>query len=437
MILPNTPRPTLEPRAITALLRATPPVSPPPGPWALDLDFRRDELDPRLQITAPGPKSYWDADGILRVAPPGTWPIEWDPVTRERRGRSVWEAQTNSYIRSSTIFTGNAGFLGVAGESGWDDPMGGAQAQLITETLANSEHFANDRYINLTQGATYTFSCYARLPEGVPASRLMLRIAAGSNQGWGALDLADGRTWTTGGVSSATYKALGGGLVRFWVTFTAAASALTNIRVQLTDEANRTSYPGRGAGLILFGGQFVTGSVPGPYIPTEGAAVTRPAESVVLTRGDWFDLRQGTWIVEYRGSSLGTSQRSFALGTSQSGEFLEVVAKRATSAIGRHLTVVSGGTTIDVGVGLPVASNDLVRMSFAYSEVSGGLADYAVSVNGAVAQERSAAAVARDAQQFCFGTGRSGGVHLNNVIQRVRYAPRRLSNAELQSLSSA
>ena len=73
------------------------------------------DLSKFLTYTRTGPKTYFDKDGVLQTAADNEWPSEYDPITHEPLGRSVWDADVVSITGAdfSRWFNGPLGAFAV------------------------------------------------------------------------------------------------------------------------------------------------------------------------------------------------------------------------------------------------------------------------------------------------------------------------------------
>jgi hypothetical protein len=162
-------------------------------------------------------------------------------------------------------------------------------------------------------------------------------------------------------------------------------------------------------------------------IPTTSAAVTRAADvASVNTLSPWYNAAEGTLYAEWQMSS--SAAAVFAINDNSSNNRIQVSNQGSTAVI--QSIIWTGG----------VSQFDATSGSFLLNgNAKGALAyktnDVAFSANGgAVVTDTSATIPTVSQVQFGFRAGSSS--YLNSYIRRVTYYPRRLSNAELQAITS-
>ncbi|MCU6680703.1 hypothetical protein M8320_01570 [Leclercia sp. H6W5] len=216
--------------------------------------------------------TFMDKSGAMRLADIN------EP--RFERGGLLMESQaTNVYINSEQWGAGQR--VTTTNNSG-DSPRGDKTMALLVEDTASSEHYSQDRNISLTAGTTYCYSVFIKAHTN--PRNLYLRVAAGSTAGVFFDPVAGAWVGTGNGAQFVDrgFEVLSNGVYRVWMTFTAAASQSTVIRLQLGNGSS-SSYTGDGvSGLYVWGAQLEDSPFPTSYIPTNAAAVTRTADSWVI-----------------------------------------------------------------------------------------------------------------------------------------------------------
>lgn len=426
ILMPSRLRPPIESARIVPTARATPPLVRRAGPWTLDLDFTRDELDPRIVVNAPDPKTYWDQNGVLQVAAPNTWPLEFDPVTGERLGRSVWGARTNliqysqEWYRAITGVTATLGIFATAG-----DPT------LFSELDAATEHFV-ERWFPTTEGIVYSFSGLTHIP---PVGRdITFRLVVGFPDS----HIRVARDGTLSIVGSAINRArialLPGG--RFYWEFTATAHTTTvgsRLRMQPVLAGGMRVYTGNPD--MTYRGEWMQaeqGAFPSPYIPTEDTAVTRGGDLPWMPIGDWYNPQEGTFLCEWSGMPPPASNASAFLlnGSPPNNDALSIARNQGGSIAAR---IRADAVTNDAILNLYGDTLPFQRSVIAYSDGASGAAAYN---NGFLGRDWPHVKSPKSIFAMRFGYGWPSGTQLNGHIRNIRYYPRRLSNAELQALSA-
>lgn len=212
--------------------------------------------------------TYIDKAGIMQVA-------EIDEPRFEKNGLLMESAATNLYINSETYGVG-AGVT-ISNNTGVA-PNGATTMASMTETTANSEHYTNDRSIAMTAGTAYCFSTYVKNLSGTRL--LYLRTASGTTAG--VFFNPTTGAWvgsTTGAATDRGFEYIGNGVYRVWMTFVAAATQATIVRLQMTQNSTNSSYVGDvTCSLLVWGSQLEEGTFPTSYIKTAATAATRAAD---------------------------------------------------------------------------------------------------------------------------------------------------------------
>jgi len=213
--------------------------------------------------------TYFNKTGVMQVA-------AINEPRFEKAGMLMEGQATNLYTQSETW---NAGQRCTVTNNSGSSPRGDqTMALMIEDTTATSEHYSSDRGIVLTAGTTYCYSVFVKAYSS--PRNLYLRVAAGSTAGT-FFNPVTGK-WDGNGIGAdyvdRGFEDLGNGIYRIWMTFTAAVSQSTVIRIQLANGVS-SNYTGDGvSGLYFWGAQFEEGAFPTSYIPTTTAAATRGAD---------------------------------------------------------------------------------------------------------------------------------------------------------------
>jgi len=406
----------------------------------LGLTWERN-LDNLVTYNRLGPKTYFDKYGILRTAADNEWPLEYDPITHEPLGRSVWEARTNllkyseqfdnaTWTKSSnTTVTGGAALA----------PDGTTTACAIQGTSGTAIKRVYQWHATSDQGP-WTFSVFLKagteknalvniigLNSGVTVGQLRGRV----NLETGTFSAVDSEGIGSGATITLLQE-LPGGWWRVGITGHFAGD-LTHVRAEVwLDGYTSTTSTGN---LYAWGAQLEAGSSASPYIPTSGSAVTRSAEVVSITGANfsrWFNPDEGTFVV--KGSSTRTdSNITFVQARNESNSGEVRILRGMTSAYASLLFVRddSIGQAINVAqVGTPI-DGTTYTIAAAYKRN-----DLAISRDGAAPTTHTAAEVPGGLDRFFIGSNNGASQFINGHIRRIVYYPKRLSNAELEALST-
>jgi hypothetical protein len=229
----------------------------------------------------------------------------------------------------------------------------------------------------------------------------------------------------------------GGGIYRLILKGNYTGSSTTSARFYLSPSGGTSDY------CIIAGAQIEQGAFPTSYIPTSGNSVTRQADSPYIG-GESFD--------EFYNQSEGTivSSHSILEGISATHNLYtyQVAPDSGTTEAPFRLldrngaygnTLVATSITSNANVCFFKASGDPVTVANTKMKVAFAIKkdDFAVSFNGTATQTDTAGLVSGDNDHLSIGYYKpSPQAYLNGHIQRLTYYPKRLTDAQLQLLSS-
>jgi hypothetical protein len=184
-----------------------------------------------------------------------------------------------------------------------------------------------------------------------------------------------------------------------------------------------------------WGGQCEAGSFATSYIPTTSAAVTRTADNAQMSGASfsqWFNANAGTVAVEADCIEIGAATSTVTMGLVQDSNNRMLAGRRIGGAgtTDVSLYVITGGADqgLLTSVAAVTAASQAFKQAFAFAAN-----DLASAVNaGSVSTDLIA--TLPNPSSLMIGT--AGGVIGNGHIKRIRYWPRRVSNAELRVLTA-
>jgi hypothetical protein len=202
----------------------------------------------------------------------------------------------------------------------------------------------------------------------------------------------------------------------------------------LLDASGNRQYNGDGtSGLFLWGAQLEAGAFPTSYIPTTTTALTRSQDRAVInTLAPWYNSAAGTIYAEFAVTQPAAGSNQFLARSSdnsysnQIGDFINT-----TGFVG--ISTASGGVFDGLAAtSVVVSANTITKAVGAYA--TNDLA--AVKDGGTVATDPTAT-IPSGLTRFDLGSDHSG---LNNIkagyLRRITYYPTRLSNAQLQTITT-
>jgi hypothetical protein len=183
------------------------------------------------------------------------------------------------------------------------------------------------------------------------------------------------------------------------------------------------------ADVLVYGCQIELGSIASSYIPTVASTATRVADSCVMTGtnfSSWFNATEGTLLahaIRGRTSDIGriatvndnTANESIELAADTSGEFI----------------VVDGGSTLANITPGTVTANTAFKIAGAYK-----LNDVQAALGGTLGTADTSVTMPTVDRLMIGQQAGASPVYLNGTISLLKYWPTRLTNAQLQSLTT-
>jgi hypothetical protein len=371
----------------------------------------------------------------LQTAASGVARFEHNPVTGESLGLEIEEQRTNLFTYSSEFDNAAWGKTNASITANTIvAPDGALSGDKLVETTASGSHNLEipSSPLTVTSGIAYTFSVYAKAAE-----RTLLRLYDDSNssQYTAVFNLSSGTTSDVGSLTTASITLVGNGWYRCSVTYTTASTLLRG-RIGIVSGGS-SNYTGNGfSGIYIWGAQLEAGSFATSYIPTVASQVTRSADSASMTGtnfSSWYRGDAGTIYAETQASAI-TSGYQYAMtsGTSTAsgaGLFYDSASSRFSYRFWD-----AGGTAIGVisytNAGSPNATTSY-KTTFAFSTN-----DFAGSINGNVVTTDTSGVINGIADNLKIGASNNNTSLMNGTIKKFAYYPRRLTNSELQGLTT-
>ena len=376
---------------------------------------------------------------VLKTAAGGQARFDHDPITGESKGLLIEEQRTNLFLSSGDISdvywsVSRGTKQGAAAVA----PDGSLTATKLVEDTQTGPHHINKTQLSFTSGLSYTLSGFYKAGE-----RTRVRLGLGnngtpfpdSNSHTALFDLLAGTIVSQdANVTSASITSVGNGWYRCSITATAQATATDTIFLGFMTRSGETvtTYTGDNySGLFYWGAQLEAGAFPTSYIPTTSAQVTRSADSASMTGTNF-----SSWYRQYEGTIYGDAISNSAFA----GRVFTLDNNTNTAS---QIQV----TTTPSNLAFYIKDSTVVTANFVLGSVS-GLSfdfkfattfkdnDFAGSLNGGnVVTDLSGTLPKNDLTAFQIGR-QVNGQYLNGHIRKLAYYPKRLTNAELQGLTS-
>ena len=363
----------------------------------------------------------------LLSAPANSARFDHNPVTGESLGLLVEEQRTNFQVYSDdfnneawsklrTSITSNAIVA----------PDGTLTGDKLVENTDTNNHQVVDAITASAQ--PYTISVYAKAGE-----RQYFSIAFTSSvitYAW--FDLLSGTTTNATNCTS-SIKNVGNGWYRCSITTTAlAATTFFALFMGTSPSGYAPSYTGDGySGIYIWGAQLEAGSFPTSYIKTEASQVTRSADSASMTGAnfsDWYRQDEGSIVVGFTGFGAFVSMSNANSGYSQYRAIYKQPYPSPVAAVENYNSVAQVAF-YNIGGNEPVSAYIKVGYSYKFNDFA-ALAD---GLSPSTDTIGSVATVDRLGIGYDYGTSAVAG---NFHIKKLSYYPQRLSNENLQALTS-
>ena len=359
---------------------------------------------------------------VLLTAAANVPRFDHNPTTDESLGLLIEEQRTNLSLYSSQFDNAQWTQSGATITANTVvAPDGTITGDKIVENTSNAAHYLFQ--LSSAAAGTYSLSAYMK--------------AAGRSFGWlyaytGAsatayFDLANGTVGTVSGTYSptATITSVGNGWYRCTMTF-AATDSNFNFGAGVATANGTNSYTGDGfSGIFIWGAQLEAASFPTSYIATTSLAVTRTADAASMTGTNftsWFNAGAGTFYGE---ANLSGSGRYFH--TVKTGSSAQIEGVQQTTYFEAFVY------TTDIQAQINISASSFInrRVAMAYQ-----VNDIAACVSGGAVSVDTNAILPLDLNAFYVNSYGTSGPLGSGTVKKVAYYPARLTNAQLQAITS-
>jgi hypothetical protein len=363
-----------------------------------DVDFAAGvQTDDRITYSGGTNGTLVNGSGLVAAA---TSPrLDHDPATLGCRGLRIEEARTNICLWSrdgSNAAWVKSNITAAKTATGADGAVNSATT--ITATAGNG---------------TILQTIVSASAQRAVTAWVKRRTGAGNIQ----MTLDNGATWTTIAVTSAWS--------RVFIPTQLFTNPVVGFRIVTSGDAIDFDYV-----------QCETGFVPTSQIATTSASVTRSIENVATLAANftsWFNsATEGTLYVEYAAEFGNTSATNATALDLSDGTTSNRVTINTRASDGLILgTVVVGGVNQAVMVSSAMTYGTPAKVAVAFKAN-----DFAICVNGGALTTDAAGSVP-SVSQLNIGSLGTGGQVLNGHVKRVAFWPTRLTNTQLQTLTTS
>lgn len=355
--------------------------------------------------------------------------FDYDPVTLQPKGLLIEEQRTNLLTYSRDLTTNWTGF-GASIESSTELAPDGSAANKFVESSGLAEHGVFQ--ITTTSGS----NAYSIYLKNNGRRYAVLRRDSGT----GSLVVFDLQAGAVTQEFNAKGSIINAGNGWYLCSMTSSVST-GNTVLKGSDVAAgvvvNSIYTGNGvSGFFVYGAQLEAGAFPTSYIPTTAAAATRAADAAMITGANfssWYRQNEGTFMCSWRiqDTTSQTDSQHQLIWVNTSGTNPTIALRLGYNA-GRRMRgyAQDGSAVFQYAVDAPVTAATIGSTAIAYSSSN----DFALCDSGGTVSKNTSGNISSfSVNQMQIGAG--SGV-LNGWVSRVAYYPRRLTDAELQELTT-
>ena len=348
--------------------------------------------------------TYLDSDGVLKLASSDIPRIEYD-ADGNVLGLLVEESRTNLALNSKIGSGGSAlsgwNTLGATASAPSSYAPDGSTDGLTVTTTTNTGLNIFRQISGLSIGQTYTASMW-------------LKGVAGQQVYFVAEDVPTGQELVT----------FTGDWQRVYKTYVATATT-QYLACEIYDRTAAAHLPN--VTFEVWGAQYELGAFPTSYIPTAGATATRSADVASIPVADFgYNQSEGSVVVEgsHFETSITDAHAAFGFDDGTSNNRMWFYHNK-----GQWIGSTAGSTTLNVDLPDPTKYS-LHRSAMCYKEN-----DSALTIDASSVTVDSACTVPSVDTLHIGNTG-TASTPLNGHIKSINYYPRRLTNAQLQELTT-
>ena len=390
--------------------------------------------------------------GLIEYLASGEAAIEYDPITGDCLGLRVAAGTTNQ-VANSENFSGSTWTKtnGSTVAAKTTAPDGNPTASPFNETTDSSD-LIHSMLENATPAATIgspvTFSIYAKA-NTASIIQLVAQGAVATPQ-YANFDLVNGvRTRSSTGILQTSVRKFKNGWYRISITITPTVAASPQFTLALindvTSAAALPAYTGTGKGIYIWGAQIENWDGVTPYIPTSGAAVTRPDEVCTVRQDlDFMATDRGAIFADYNmpaslqamSGVYNAGQAIVCLDNDSVAEYVNFMNRRISNSITNQNLTAAAKIVGSSEITLEVKRLGQVRnghQSFISSFINGDM-----RVFDGINRYSGTPLVSTQLNRLMIGRARTTpGAVSNTYLKRLVYYPVTLADADLVSQFNA
>ena len=367
---------------------------------------------------------YYDTTQYPYYAPR----FDYDPVTLAAKGLLIEEQRTNLLYQSNDFQTSWAPTNITRTLNSILSPSGNVDGVKLAATTATTATL----YQTATVAATSaTGSVYVKQGTGATtANSFVLRnFTTSTNLIAGALNYSTGVWAYSIGSTGVVVTDIGNGWWRLQISATSG----------ITSGDSMGLYVGFSGGVFAagdfvyaYGAQLEAGAFATSYIPTTTSQLTRAADTAsVNTLSPWFNQAAGTLFVQVLRAAVNPSAAPVAFEIGDGTNNNRYLIYNPSAGTTSEFFVSNGGVAqAQINVASAFQANVVGKVAGAYQAN-----DFQQASNGTLGTADTSGTLPTVTTAYIGRTG-AGTVFWGGWIQRISYYPRRLPNADLQTLTT-
>jgi hypothetical protein len=385
------------------------------------------QLEQRSAVTAYTPTTDQPITNyipVLQSAASGEARFDHDPVTGESKGLLIEEQRTNLVLNStnpadaSYFSTGTSNAIRSSNICFFDPASNMVELQGISGESSSN-----------IWGRNTTFSTASRTVSLIVKNINNARYVRVRNRSFDgrtcvSYDLETQTVIGSSDINTTSITNIGNGFYRI-VFSTTAAGTIAGIYVSLVDSSNAVFTMTGSERLFVASPQIELGAFPTSYIPTVASQVTRNADAATMTGtnfSSWYRADEGSFYAEAMPANIAQNPYIF---TAES-DISNLIQSIASSTF-HFRSFVGGVTQADIDAGT-FSDNTYGKVAGVYK-----VNDFAVSLNSGTVGTDTDGLIPFPTTLYI---GADSSAVRCITIKKLAYYPARLSNTELQGLTS-
>jgi hypothetical protein len=367
----------------------------------------------------------------LLTAASGVARFDHNPTTFESLGLEIEEQRTNLVTYSEqfddAFWTKTRSTITANTVVAPDGTLTGDK--IIADTSVSTTHVVSAS-ASVVSGTTYTVTLYAKAAE---YGFVRLALSGFFTVVQSAIfNLSTGELGITTGTVTTSAVNVGNGWWRFSLSSTATSTGSTAVQLGPSASASTANFTGDNySGIYIWGAQLEAGAFPTSYIPTVASQVTRAADVAVMTGtnfSSWYNAGEGSLYAEANTPAFAASYVFAEINNNSTSNYI----RHSTTSAGtttQFVVVNNTTTTASPGVAVTLGSNRKMAGAYAFNSIQ-------QSVNGSLGTEDTSSEIPTGLVQMNIGSRAAGTSVVNGTIRKIAFWPKRVSNAQLQGLTS-